>query len=42
VLAALGVFRATYYLMPFASAVVAYIWLESTAQTMESAADGSR
>jgi len=42
VLAALVVFRATYYLMPFAAAVVAYIWLESTAQTMESAADGSR
>jgi uncharacterized membrane protein YbhN (UPF0104 family) len=30
-LAALVVFRATYYLLPFALAVVAYLWLEATA-----------
>lgn len=32
VLAALVVFRATYYLLPFALAVVAYLWLEATAK----------
>lgn len=32
VLAALVVFRATYYLLPFAIAVAAYAWLEWTAQ----------
>ena len=31
ILAALVVFRATYYLLPFALAVVAYLWLEATA-----------
>lgn len=31
ILAALVVFRATYYFLPFALAVVAYLWLEATA-----------
>lgn len=32
VLAALVVFRVTYYLLPFALAVIAYFWLEATAK----------
>ncbi len=35
ILAALVVFRATYYLLPFALAVIAYLWLESTAKSVD-------
>lgn len=35
VLAALVVFRASYYLLPFALAVIGYLWLEATAKSAD-------
>lgn len=41
ILATLVVFRASYYLLPFAVAIAAYVWLESTAERCRSGGDAA-